>query len=102
MSREETKKKLAAMGIARTSGTHPRDLILKALRNAGPSGLTIEEMAQAGGNQSDKGAEGIKASVQSAISHLRRAHEIVNLGDARYVWAGGEIDGQWVEADWVK
>lgn len=88
MDKRTLEQALANAGIAK-AGQSQRALILEALKKAGEAGLTLEQCAKAGGNQSSKGDT--DRTVQSAISHLRHkeGNVIVNKGEKRYAWAGG-------------
>ena len=88
MDKKTLEQALEQAGIAK-AGSSQRALILEALKKAGEPGLTLEECAQAGGNQSKSGDT--SRTVQSAISHLRNkeGNVIVNKGEKRYAWAGG-------------
>ena len=97
---EQLKAKLAANGIVSKS-TAGRDQILEALKKAGQRGLSIEEMAAAGGNTSKTD---VSRTVQSAISHLRTKQGAIieNIGEKHYQFQGMiNKDGEVEPAEWV-
>lgn len=90
---------IGKLGFKTTGGS--RTVVISAFKQAGPKGLSVEEIGAIAGNQSKTGD--ISRTVASLVSHLRTKENCDILKDAeKYYLIGMNAKDGWQPEPWVQ